>query len=357
MKINRGIESFRNRTYKLFKDIGNKFKKLIPNKPSVDDILKDIEINHNHSWYDELYNRNKNNLDDIALIYRGNKITYREMFDKMNQYAKALKSMNINSESEIPVCLSNCPEIVYLMGAASRVGARLNIFGSNYPTDYINEIIKGTNSNLLFIEDNYYEKIKSGIDDCNLKNIVAISLQNSLKNGNNPYEKIEKNPELFINKVEDIKKKDSRVLNQNEFIEHGKDYTGEIDAKVNIDHKFVITYTSGSTNEKRPKALIHSSRNFITVARFHDKDINGITTKSFTSLAHIPTFSNTNLVSCISDSLMQGAKLALEPVYDKDFFVTSLIIHKPHYVAATKSFWINMSKKVLYDKNYSGVKF
>ena len=33
------------------------------------------------------------------------------------------------------------------------------------------------------------------------------------------------------------------------------------------------------------------------------------------------------------------------------------IIYKPHYVAATKSFWIDASKKILFDERYKGIKF
>ena len=124
-----------------------------------------------------------------------------------------------------------------------------------------------------------------------------------------------------------------------------------------MNQDFVITYTSGSTNEDRPKAIVHSSKNFIFVARYHDKDYNGINTKSFTSLAHIPTYSNTNLVSCISDSLMQGAKLGLEPVYSKEAFINALSIYKPHYAAATKSFWVDVAKKILFDDKYKDTKF
>ena len=314
-------------------------------KKNYNDIIDELEKNHNHSWYTELYNRNKNNLHDIALIYRGTNITYGELFDKIESYAKSMKKFGLGIDSEIPVCISNSPEIVYIMGAASMIGAKLNIFGSHFPLDYITKIINECNSNVLFIEDNNYIKIKSAIDNSKIKNIVMNSLSDSLKKGINPYLEIEKNPYIFDSKVLQFKKEDSRIISQEDYINYGQDYKGIVYEKVSRDQDFIITYTSGSTNEDRPKAIVHSSKNFIYVARFHDKDYNGINTKSFISLAHIPTYSNTNLVSSISDSLMQGAKLALEPCYDKDFFIKSLLIYKPNYVAATKSFWIKTAKR------------
>ena len=78
--------------------------------------------------------------------------------------------------------------------------------------------------------------------------------------------------------------------------------------------------------------------------------------KNFTIQAHIPTFSNTDIICSISDSLMQGSKLALEPIYDKDFFIDSLIINKPNYIVASRSYWLQAFKKVFFDKEYQDVK-
>ncbi len=337
---------------------GIMLKKNIEKKIKVEDILSDIELYHNVSWYKELYNRNKNNLEDIALSYRGNKITYEEMFSNMRAYAKSLKTLGVGKDSEIPICLSNTPEIVYLLGAASLIGAKVNIFSKNYIEDYITEIINGCDSKVIFVEDNAYEKISNAIKQSKIQKIVMISLRDSLKNNVNPYEMLDKTSNLFTNKVGTYKKTNENIINIKEFVELGKNYSEELDAQTGLDTDFAITYTSGSTNEARPKAIIHPARSFITIARFHDKDLNGgFSMKNFTSLAHIPTYSNTNLISCISDTLMQGATLAIEPNYDKDFFIYSLIMYKPNYVAATKSFWVNASKKILYDERYQNVKF
>ena len=64
--------------------------------------------------------------------------------------------------------------------------------------------------------------------------------------------------------------------------------------------------------------------------------------KDFTIQAQIPTHSNTDIIASISDSLMQGSRLALEPIYDKDFFIDSLLINRPNYVVATRSFWLDI---------------
>ena len=339
-----------NNTYKL-KTKSGKIKK--KNITKTDNILQELEKNNNHSWYHELYNRNKDNLDDIALIYRGNEITYGEMFDKIKEYAKSMKKMGLNANSEIPVCMSNCPEIIYILGAASMIGASVNIFGSTFPEDYVLEIINGCNSNVAFIEDRAYEKIKNAIGNSKLDKVVMTSLRDSLKDNMDPNEEKDK----FENRVNEFKNNCDKIMNQQEFINYGNDYSGELEEKINMDKDFVITYTSGSTNEKKPKAIVHSSRCYITVARYHDKDLNGgFVLKPYTFLSLIPTYSNSNILSIVSDSLMQGAKLALEPNYSQDAFLDSLVMHNPHYVAATKSFWVDISKKILTNPKYKDIK-
>lgn len=339
-----------NKSYKLKTKSGQIVKR---NITKTDQILQDLEINNNHSWYQELYNRNHDNLDGVALIYRGHEITYGEMFAKMEEYAKSMKKMGLGLYSEIPVCISNCPEIVYILGAASMIGASVNIFGSSFPEDYVLEIINGCNSPIAFIEDNAYEKISGAINQSNLKRIVMPTLRDSLENDVDPNE----SKDQFKDRVDYFKSFDSRIVSQNDFIKYGNDYSGPVKESIDMDKDFVITYTSGSTNEKRPKAIVHASRCYITVARYHNRDLNGgFVLRPYTFLSIIPTYSNSNILSIISDSLMQGAKLALEPIYSSDAYLDSLAMHDPHYVAATKSFWIDIAKKVLYDDNYNDMK-
>ncbi len=329
------------------------FKKIL----SYEDVITDIESNRNRSWYEEIYYRNKNNLNDVALLYRGTKITYGQMFNLMNNYAKSLKSFGIKKGDEIPICISNCPELVYILGAISIVGAKANIFGSEFDKDYILEIVNDCNSNLMFIEDNFYLEIKNSIDASNKENIIVTNLSNSLKNKLDPYEEIDKEYIDFNDKTQLLKEDNSKIIGIDEFSLIGKNITENYFEKSSLDDEFTITYSSGSTNSHRPKAIVHNVRSFITIGRYHDKEVSGSSSmKNFVIEAHIPTHSNTDIISSISDTLMQGAKLALEPIYDKDFFINSLLINKPNYIVATTSFWINTMKKIFHDDKYKNVR-
>ena len=308
--------------------------------------IQEIEIQKNHSWYEEIYERNRNRMDEVALIYRGNEITYREMFDKMQEMAKSLKSYGVKKGDEIPVCMSNTPELVYLLGAISMIGAKINIFGPKFDPEYVTKILNGTKSSVAFIEDNHYEQLRNSINQSNIQNVVLTSLSDSLKNGVHPLEK-NRNAERFASKVD--KYLSDHVMSLSDFRKLGSNYQGTVIDNVDLNDQFCITYTSGSTNAKHPKQIVHNNRSFIMIARHHDKDMSsGIDMSKLTLLSHIPPYSNTDIISSISDSLMQGSKLALEPIYDRDFFLTSLRINEPNCVIATTSFWIQAMKDAMF---------
>ena len=325
------------------------------NNKKTQKALEEIEECRNHSWYEEIYNRNKDRLDSTALIYRGSEITFSEMFDSMEKLARSLKEYGIKKGDEIPICLGNTPELIYLMGAASMLGVKINVFGPKFDSEYITQILNDTHSSIIFVEDNHYGKIKESIDNSNIEDIVMISLSDSLKKGIHELDE-GKNNEAFTSKVEEYKKANSNIKSFASFMNLGKNYTGSVKENVGLDDEFSITYSSGSTNTKYPKQIVHNNRSFITIARYHDPDtVGGIDMSRFTIEALLPTYSNTDLISCISDSLMQGSTLALEPIGNKEFFINSLMINQPNYIVATTSYWIQAVKEALYNPDYQDV--
>ena len=314
---------------------------------SKEQIINNINKFHNWSLYDEIYNRNKNGLDRVALYYRGTSITYGQMFEKANEYAKSLVANGIKPHDEIPICMSNTPELVYLMLAASIVGAKVNIFGDEFDNDYITEIINDCKSKFIFISDDKYENIKNSIKKSNVSNIVMVSLTDSLKDNIDPFDKIDKKFHRLVNNVKKYKEGNDNIKFIDEFVV--KDYTGDyIYDKTKLDDIFSTTYSSGSTNSTRPKGIEHVHRSYVTMGNLHDPEVSDTPSmKNLRVLAQIPSHSNTNIQSCITDSLIQGSTVCLEPIYDKDFFMYSLVINKPNFPCATRSFWVHLAKKIM----------
>ncbi len=326
----------------------------IPN--DVRKILTDIVENHNWSWYKEISERNKNNPDSIALLYRGKKITFREMFENANSFAKSLKTIGIKKGDEIPMCMANCPETVYMLLAANMIGAKVNIFNDEFDKEYIETILNNTKSDYLFSTDNMFGNIAEATKKSNIKKTVLFSLCDSLPNGIDPYKELDDDFYVFENKVPSFKETNS-IIDKNEFINSGKNYSEELEEVGYLDDEFLITYTSGSTNTSKPKAIIHRNSSPMVVARFHDKDASNLPTiKNLITLAQIPTHSNTDIITSISDTLSMRCTVALEPIYNQDFFLRSMIINKPNYVLATRCFWLKAFKEINSNPNLKDLK-
>lgn len=316
-------------------------KKHIKNEAKIVEELKKLNQNTEYCWAIDMEKRNLDKLDECALFYRGNSITYRELFKERDRFAKSFKTLGIENGDEVPICISNIPELVSLLMAINMIGAKANIFGADFNQDYIEEILNGCTKKIFVASDDNYEKVKNVVSKVGYNKKIIFSLTDSLTNGIDPYYEYDKPFYEFENKVEKIRKTDYDIMSKSDFIKVGKNYIGVIREKVNLEDEFTITYSSGSTKIGRPKAIIHTNRSYVTMARFHDTDLSRLPAmKNMIGLAHIPPHSNTDLITSISDTLSQGCTVALEPIYDKAFFARSLYINKPDYVPATRSFWI-----------------
>lgn len=323
--------------------------------------LDDIELNRNHSLAVELFERNKEHMEKPALLYRGNEISYKEMFEKAFAYAKSLKEMGYNKGDEIPMCITNTPEFVYLFLATSFIGATANIVGEWFDKDYLKEILNNTKSKNIFIDDISYSAIKDSINESEIENIVCFSLTDSLKDKNgkkvNPHSIID---DMFVpieNHTEEIKKDyNGNVIDVKSFEEIGKNYTGKVVENVDLNDLCSITYTSGTTSPGHPKGVKQSNRSYITLSRFKESDVSGMPTmKNMKILGHIPTYTHMELSCALSDTLYCNCTLALEPFYNKDFFPYSLIINKPNFVPASAGFWGNLCKLLEFDDAWKDV--
>ena len=318
--------------------------------------LKKIHSQHNNSWYFELKKIYKDFPDTVALFYRGNKISAAKMFSKAEMFAKSLQKMGVRPHDKIAACLSNTPEFVELLIAVSICGAKINLFGDHYDKSFVSEILNECSDNVFFATDDVYENIKNQVDCRNFKNKVIFSLADSLKN---PELCDEYEPELdkyyhFENKVSDFLNTDSSIMSADEFEKYGENYEDYYEYQGTLDDEFLTTYTSGSTKIGYPKPMVHTNRSLIVSGIFHSPELTGNPEiNGLRGLAHIHCDSNTNVITCISDNLMQKWTVALEPVYGPETFLDVLFINKPNYCNATTSHILVAAKQyLLYKKHF-----
>ena len=314
-------------------------------------VLQNIQENHNHSWYREIKIRAKRNPDALAIFYRGKKINFREMFEKADAMAKSMAAMGLTKGDEVPCCVSNTPELIYMMLAASKLGLKLNMFGTHLDKGYMESILNSTSKKLIIMTDENYARIKDTVDKCDFDKKVVFSLADSLPD--NPKVCDEYVPDLdryyrIPNLVPQIKTVDPSIISLDEFMDIGKEYDKPIVDTGKLDTEFLITYTSGSTHKGFPKQIVHSNRSLIVSGTFNDMELSGSPKIPYQrGMCYIHTESNTNLVTCISDNLMKLWSVACEPVYSKNTALDVIRLNSPSMVEMTTSHLVQMAKDYL----------
>ena len=312
-----------------------------------EEVKKDILENHNHSWFKEIYLRNKNNKENISMFFRGNKITYGEFFELVESYSKALKYYGVKKGDEFVACLRQTPDYPILVGAASLIGAKINLIAADFDKDYIADIINKANSKIVLVDDWDFSSLeKSFVKSCLDKKIVVLPVSKWDKYGKY-YKEI---TEMFYKfDEEDYLKSVSKfnnILSIDKFLEDGKNFNGKLDGNAKLNDELAITYTSGSTSKGIHKAVAQRNQTYIIMGRYHDPEVAGIPSmKNIVTLSEVGPHADTTLMTGVSDTLMQGGTIALDPIIDENYFLYSLKINKAQLAIATRTFWMRAMKE------------
>lgn len=132
------------------------------------------------SMYDLIYERNQNNMSQIALEYYGTQITYGQMFGEIDILASALTSNNIHKGDIVTICMINSPETIYLLFALNKIGAVANmVYGSSTPEELKKYIVEAK-STLVITLDLFQDKFVEIADIADIQQIVVTCLSRSM---------------------------------------------------------------------------------------------------------------------------------------------------------------------------------
>lgn len=318
--------------------------------------LTRIEKKYDRSWYSCIKERwMKKKANHEMIFYRGRVITRKEVFATADKVAEALLALGVKKGDEIPCCLANVPEVAFLMLGANKIGAKLNFFGGHYDPEFVDIILKEASNKILFVTDDEYEKIQANLDKAKLKNIVVISLADSLPEDPMKCKEYEEDFDKYYhyeNKAKAyVAAHKKGYLTWPDFVDKSKKFKGKVKDLNGLDTEFLITYTSGSTRIGFPKREVHRNRSLITVGVFHDPELCGNpAAQNLRGMALIHTDSDTDLITMISDSFFQGWSVSFEPEYDRDDFLEYLVVNKPNFCLATTNFLLKAARQYLIEK-------
>ena len=284
----------------------------------------------NNTIYGYLKDKNKEDLERIALEYFGNKLTYKELIEKIEECASSLVELGVKKGDIVTVCMPTTPEMVFIFYALSKLGAISNMIDPRKSSKEIEEYANEVNSSLFIGIDLAGEKLTKLKENTTVRNIVIVT----------PYESF-KTPIKQIMKLKDKIKSPSKrfidtkeCLNWEDFIKKGKNKPRINDEKYSEDYPVTIVHTGGTTG--KAKGVILSNDNINKCA--YQCEISGLDFKDRgTWLDIMPPFIVYGVGNGLHLPLTMGMKVILMPKFDPTKYDDIILKYKPNYMAGVPS--------------------
>lgn len=201
--------------------------------------------------------------DQAAIIWEPNDpkeaavtYTYGELFEKVNQFANALKKLGIKKGDRVAIYLPMIPELAIAMLACARIGAIHSIVFAGFSANALSDRIIDATCNLVITSDGAFRGTKS----IPLKDIVDEAVSNSPS---------VKNTIVFKRTGENVEMKEDRDIWWHDLIKGvSTDNTAEV---MDAEDVLFVLYTSGSTG--KPKGVVHTTGGYMVFAEYTFKNV------------------------------------------------------------------------------------
>lgn len=198
--------------------------------------------------YQYLWENNKNNLKDTAIIYFGKRITYKKLFDEIDKAACAFEDLGISSGDIVTICTMNTPEMVYITYGLNKIGAIANF---EYPTLSEKELydaLRKTSSKLFIMLDLFGQKFTKA--EKYADKVITISPASSMP--------------MFMKTIYKISKKSVGKYEDYQTIVNNQTTVSMKAVNYQENRPAVLTHTGGSTGI--PKGVLLCDDNFNAIA-------------------------------------------------------------------------------------------
>jgi long-chain acyl-CoA synthetase len=109
-----------------------------------------------------------------ALIFYGNKITYKKLKELIDRFATALADLGVHKGSTVALYLLNCPQFVIAYFGALKVGAKVTPISPVYTSKEVKHQLEDSEADTIVCQDIMYDNVeKTGLK---LKNVILTSI-------------------------------------------------------------------------------------------------------------------------------------------------------------------------------------
>lgn len=294
------------------------------------------------TMYDYILKGNNYYPKRTALNYFNNKITYYEMFEKIDNVARALLELGVKKGDVITMCTPTIPEFVYTFYAISKIGAVANMVDPRKSGEEIEEYINMVHSKYLVMVDIALEKIKDIHKHIDLENIITVSPSDSLPGA------LKKAYKLKNSKK---KPKIKNMIKWDDFYKLGLDRKKEIIVEDFPEYEenrpVVIVYTGGTTGKSKGVVLSNDNLN---AASFQCETCGYDFRRQHIWLNIMPPFIAYGVGNGLHLPLALGMEVILIPQFDPNKFDRLIKKHHPNHFTGVPTHFDSIIKSKAFAK-------
>ena len=261
--------------------------------------------------------------DNVAYIYYGHKVTYKNFVKKIEKAARALKNYGVKEGDRVTICMPNTPEGITMVYAVNMVGAVCNMVHPLSSEKELEYYIKVADSKYVLVIDAVFDKIYRLRDTAQLERIIVVRPSDGLG-----FLKKKLYTALHIKKVR-LPQNDSRVVLWEDFIANSYFYQGNYHEERGGEDLAVIMYSGGTTGAPKPVMLSNLNINAESLC---DAAVIRQIVPGATVLSILPLFHCFGLGVCIHTPLCKGMGCILIPAFSHKRFAEIIKKNEPNFI-------------------------
>lgn len=268
--------------------------------------------------------------NDIALIFEGFKITYKELMESIDRFATALSDLGVSKGDVVALFLPNTPQFAISYYATLRIGGIVTAINPLFKEKELEYQLKDSEAKLIITLDVFFPLVRKVKEKTKIEKIMVTSIKEYLPPAKKllgtlfrkiPSKKVSKEPNVYF------------------FQELLKNYSPN-PPKVDINPEediAVLQYTGGTTGLPKGAMLTHLNllSNAIITAYWASTDLakeaveEGVNIRDpreygkwarkkrvDTTLAVIPWFHIYGMTCTLNSPLLSGSKVVILPSFD-----------------------------------------
>jgi long-chain acyl-CoA synthetase len=114
--------------------------------------------------------------DNTAIVFLGEKFSYRNLQDKVNRFAGGLTGLGVKKGDRIVLYLSNSVQMVIAFLAAQKIGAVVVLVSPIYTSHEIAYMIKDSGAETIICHDTNFGYVKEIFETSGLRNAIVTNL-------------------------------------------------------------------------------------------------------------------------------------------------------------------------------------